>query len=151
MWLLRNTHQHDATDAPVNFKKLQLLQEIRDLYALKEKMLSADRDIFSTPIATRETHTIMQLQEYTKFAKQITKRSIANAKEHGRQFKTITQYFSPIAIKATRIRKISKPPNIKKQRTWKRNIQGSLESHLRKPPPKKPPSRPPLPQPGEQN
>ena len=53
----------------MNFKKLQLLQEITDLYAIKEHMLSADRDIFSTELETWERHTIMQLQEYTKFAK----------------------------------------------------------------------------------
>ena len=50
---------------------------------MKEHILSADRDIFATELKTRENHTIMQLQEYTKFAKQITRRSKADAKEHG--------------------------------------------------------------------
>ena len=80
MWLLWNTHQHDTKDEPMNFKKLQLLQEIRKLYNLKDQMLSANRDIFLITLATREHHTIMQLQEYTKFAKKVTQRSIADAK-----------------------------------------------------------------------
>ena len=29
--ILRNSHQHDKNDAPFNFKKLQLLQEIKEL------------------------------------------------------------------------------------------------------------------------
>ena len=72
MWLLCNTHQHDIKDETLNFKKLQLLQEIKDLYEMKEHMLSADRDIISTELKTQEKHTIMQLQEYKKFAKKIT-------------------------------------------------------------------------------
>ena len=103
MWLLQNSHQHDTKDEPRNFKKLQLLQEIKDLYAIKEHMLCADRDIFATKIETRETHTIMQLQEYTKFAKQITRRSMADAKEHGKHFKKIDQYF-PIKRKIEKIK-----------------------------------------------
>lgn len=54
---------------------------------MKEHMLSVDRDIFSTELATREHHTIMQLQEYTKFAKQITWHSMADAKEYGKHLK----------------------------------------------------------------
>lgn len=50
-------------------------------------MLSADKDIFSTMLETQELHTIMQLQEYNKFAKQITRRSIVDAKEHGKHIK----------------------------------------------------------------
>ena len=88
MWLLRNTHQHDTKDALVNFKKLQLLHEICEIYELKDQMLCANRDIFSTTLATREHHTIMQLQEYTKFAKQVTRQSIADATEHGKHLKT---------------------------------------------------------------
>ena len=79
---------------PMNFKKIQLLQEIKDLYAMKTQMLSADRDIFSKDIKEREHHTIMQLQEYKKFAKQITQQSVADAKEHGKNFRKIDQYFT---------------------------------------------------------
>lgn len=149
MWFLRNTHQHDTKDTPVNFKKLQLLQEIRECYELKNQMLSADRDIFSTSFVTRENHTIMQLQEYAKFAKQITKQSIADAKEHGKHFKTIERYFSQETKKKNRVRKVNKAETNKKCCTWKRNIQGTLESHLRRPPPNQPILQPPPPQPGE--
>ena len=57
----------------MNFKKLQLLQEICELYDLKDQMLSADCDIFLITLDTREQHTNIQLQEYTKFAKQVTR------------------------------------------------------------------------------
>ena len=81
---MRNTHQHEKNDAPVNFKKLQLLQEIKELYEQQDHMLSADRDIFNMPLRQRENHTIMQLQENTKIATQKSKRSKADAVEHGK-------------------------------------------------------------------
>ena len=62
-------------------------------------MLSADRDIFATSLDAREHQTIMQLQEFTKFAKQITRRSIADAKENGNIFKNIRQYFTEVKKK----------------------------------------------------
>ena len=96
MWLLRNTHQHDAKEGPVNFKRLQLLQEIRDLYEQQEKMLSADRDIFLALSSSRDHHTITQLQEYVNFAKPITKKSIEDAKEHEKYFRKIPEYFKVI-------------------------------------------------------
>ena len=144
MWLLRNSHQHDTKDEPRNFKKLQLLQEIKDLYAMKEHMLCADRDIFATKIETRETHTIMQLQEYTKFAKQITKRSKADAKEHGKNFKKIDHYF-PTKLKREKI-KVTKEKTIKKTRTWKRNIVSTNQTKIQ--PPEIIPPSPSKPRPG---
>ena len=54
---------------------------------MKEHMLSEDRNIFFTELATWEHHTIIQLQEYTKFAKPIIYRSITDAKEHGKHLK----------------------------------------------------------------
>ena len=131
-WLLRNTHQHDAKDAPVNFKKAQLLQEIREIYNLKDQMLSADRDIFATSLDTRKHQSIMQLQEFTKFAKQITRRSIADAKENGKNFKNIRQYFTEVKKNTTivHIDKRKNPNTNGAPRTWKRNTQGTLESHL---------------------
>ena len=75
------------------------MQEIKELYEQQEYMLSADRDIFATPIQQRDNHTIMQLQEYTKFATQITKRSKADAVEHGKRFKKMTEYFPTIKHK----------------------------------------------------
>ena len=111
---------------------------------MKEHMLSADRDIFATKIETRETHTIMQLQEYSKFAKQITKRSKADAKEHGKNFKKIDQYF-PIKLKREKI-KVTKEKRIKTMRTWKRNIVSM--SQTTRQPPKTIPPQPSKPRPG---
>ena len=113
---------------------------------MKDHMLSAGRDIFSTELATQEHHTIMQLQEYTKFAKQITRRSIADAKEHGKHFKKINQYF-PIKMKIGG-NKIRKENATRKTRTWKRNTQETLVNHLKRPPPKIPPPQPCIPRPG---
>ena len=123
MWLLRNTHQHDAKEGPVNFKRLQLLQEIKDLYEKQGNMLSADRDIFSAPQSSREHHTITQLQEYVRFAKPITKKSIEDAREHGKRFRKIPEYFK--VIKSTKRKKKKEKENhrgsytMEKERTRK--------------------------------
>ena len=60
-------------------------------------MLKSDRDIFLTDLATREYHTIMQLQEYKKIVKQTTQHNMADAKKHDKHFKKIDQLF-PIKI-----------------------------------------------------
>ena len=86
---------------------------------MKEHMLSADRDIFAIELDTRENHTLMKLQEYTKFAKKFTTHKKADAKEHGKNFKTIDHYF-PIKTKIEKI-KVKKEKTINKTRTWKRN------------------------------
>lgn len=95
-------------------------------------MLSADRDIFATSLDTRKHQSIMQLQEFTKFAKQITRRSIADAKENGKNFKNIRQYFTEVKKNTTivHIDKRKNPNTNGAPRTWKRNTQGTLESHL---------------------
>ena len=142
VWLLRNTHQHDTKEMPMNFKKIQLLQEIKDLYAMKTQMLSADRDIFSKDIKEREHHTIMQLQEYKKFAKQITQQSVADAKEHGKNFRKIDQYFTSQKKKGEQGKNHKTE---KKTTTWTRNT--SRQDSIIKPPKIIPPP-PRVPKPG---
>ena len=93
-------------DAPVNFKKLQLLQEIKELYEQQDHMLSADRDIFTMPLRQGENHTIMQLQEYTKFATHIKKRSKADAVDYGGKFRKMTEYVPIIKHKKMPHKKI---------------------------------------------
>lgn len=151
MWLLRNTHQYDAaSDQPINFKKLQLLQEIKDLYVTSDQMLNSNRDIFAKEYITRENHTIMQLQTYKNFAHSISQKSIIDTKEHKKHFRKIKHYFlvitsikTIITVKEKNNRK-TKDKGVK----WKPTTQIDLQTHMHRSPPKSTPPVPRLPKPG---
>lgn len=57
MWHKRNTQQHNETIPHFNFKRLQILSEIEQLYDNQDHMLFNDTELFSVPLATREKNT----------------------------------------------------------------------------------------------
>lgn len=70
-WLLRNAQLHQPTMVIMNFKQIQLIEDIANLYDKENEMLYDDRVIFSITLKTRNKfHTVMQLQQFHKIAKQ---------------------------------------------------------------------------------
>ena len=57
MWHKRNTQQHNETKPQFNFKRLQIISEIEQLYDKQDHMLFDDTEIVSIPLATREKNT----------------------------------------------------------------------------------------------
>ena len=97
LWLLRNSHLHDADGKSLpSYKQSQLLLEIESLYASAPLMLASDRDIFKFPFDERRTHTTNQLRRFLSHARPVVQISIKQAKDMGKNFKPINEYFPPV-------------------------------------------------------
>ena len=99
MWELRNSQLYEDTEEPLNFKKLQLMKSIQELYSKTERMLYNDREIFHIPLKNRENHTMMQLKRYFINTKKIQDRSIVDAKALEKRHRKINHYFKRIPNK----------------------------------------------------
>ena len=132
MWELRNSQLHEATEEPLNFKKVQLMKEIETLYSRKELMLYNDRDIFHLPLQDREKHTMMQLKQYFTNTKLIQTKSIADAKEFGKKHRKINHYFQRIPHKQKATRKHMKKKHTKRRYTKKaQNMEEREEKYMK--------------------
>jgi hypothetical protein len=79
-WKERNNDLHRMKGAaPLQLKRIQLLDEITELYTSQPLMLSCDRDIFSIPLSARLTQSTNGLRHFLELAKPIVKRSKADA------------------------------------------------------------------------
>jgi hypothetical protein len=97
LWFLRNSHLHDTDGSSLHsYKHSQLLHEIEALYDLAPSMLAADRSIFNYPFNRRETHNTNQLRNFLSFARPVVQASIQQAKDMGKHFHPIDDYFRPV-------------------------------------------------------
>jgi hypothetical protein len=97
LWLLRNSHLHDADGRSLHsYKHAQLLHEIEALYDLAPSMLASDRSIFNYPLAQRQSHNTNQLRNFLSFARPVVQTSIGQAKDMGANFRTVDDYFRPV-------------------------------------------------------
>ena len=94
LWLTQNGHLHqtDISTAP-SYKRLQLLQEIRELYTKRYDMLVNDRAIFLKNITTFEDKTTDNLNRFIQHSTPIVRQSIKDAKQYGKKFRRIPDYF----------------------------------------------------------
>ena len=94
LWLTRNDHLHqtEINNAP-SYKKLQLLQDIKELYQKRFHMLVDDRGIFSKTLISFDNKTTDQLQRFIQHSVPIIQKSIKDATHYGELFKRIAYYF----------------------------------------------------------
>ena len=94
LWLTRNDHLHriEINNAP-SYKKLSLLQEIKELYQQRFHMLVDNRGIFSKTLQSFEDKTTDQLHRFIQHSVPILKQSIKDAKYYRELFKRIPHYF----------------------------------------------------------
>ena len=96
LWIIRNGHLYDEKKhGPHSYKRHQLIHTLRHLYNQTGKMLSADRDIFNRELADWEHQRTPtnKIRQFIQFAEPIVQRSIQNAREMNKRFRTITHYF----------------------------------------------------------
>jgi hypothetical protein len=97
LWLLRNSHLHDSHGTSLHsYKHSQLLHEIASLYDQDPSMLASDRSIFHYPLEQRQTHNTNQLRNFLSFARPVVQISVAQAKDMGKNFRSIDEYFRPV-------------------------------------------------------
>lgn len=94
LWLLCNSHLHH-TNPQTNhcFARSHLLTQVKALYDSAPRMLSANREIFSTPWDLRSQQSTPKLKSYHKWASPIVKQSILDAADFGQNFRRIDAYF----------------------------------------------------------
>lgn len=79
--------------------KLQLLEHIEQFHVQQNLMLASDRDIFSVPIKTWDSHNAYQIKQFIFQIRLVVKQNIIDTNKHGRNFCKITTYFKGIKIR----------------------------------------------------
>ena len=97
VWLARNLalHGDDTATQLLSYRHTQLLLNIQDLYDQQESMLAADRQIFTKPYEYWLDKPTSQLKTFRTCTRTTVKTSILQAKDMGKNFRTIDSYFPP--------------------------------------------------------
>jgi len=102
LWELRNQHLHGKDkDSTSCFKRVQLLEEVREIYATRNHYLYSDLPAIygNTSLEERMTHPTGTLTEWLNKTRVLTKRSIqaaAKIAQVRRGTRPITSYFATV-------------------------------------------------------
>ena len=96
IWDPRNSDNHrPPTDEMPGYRRLMFQSKVESLYDQESKVLSIDKQYFSSPLAEKLQDTNAQLDHYINFHKDLIKHSIKKAKDMGPNFCPIQSYFQP--------------------------------------------------------
>ena len=130
LWKIRCNHQHrNNPDNSPNYRKLQLLHEIKELYSKDIYMLESDKAILHEPIDSFLDKENCQIQHTIKELTPIINLSIKSASILGTKFRKIDSYFLPIC---NTTRKVKESKSITNKNNNNKNPKQNIHKKQKK-------------------